>query len=77
MECDAVLKAHLLSQQDSLLVNDMAESGAEGELLQRRLGVKEEQNGELTGKNKIHLNIPLSNRSNQCLQILFLVVHQC
>ncbi|XP_044226325.1 vacuole membrane protein 1-like isoform X2 [Thunnus albacares] len=37
-----------MGKNDSLLVNDMAESGAEGELLQRRLGVKEEQNGELT-----------------------------
>lgn len=33
----------------------MAERGAEGEPPQRRLGVKERQNGELAGKNKIHL----------------------
>ncbi|KAM7374794.1 hypothetical protein PAMP_007431 [Pampus punctatissimus] len=44
----AVLKARLLSQQDVLLVNKMAESGAEGEQPQRRFGVKEQQNGELT-----------------------------
>lgn len=56
--CDAVLKARVLSQQDSSLVNEMAESGAEGDLPQRRLGVKEQQNGELTGKNKIHLIYP-------------------
>ncbi|XP_070773239.1 vacuole membrane protein 1-like isoform X3 [Enoplosus armatus] len=33
---------------DSFLANEMAECGAEGELPQRRLGVKEQQNGELT-----------------------------
>ncbi|TMS14312.1 Vacuole membrane protein 1 [Larimichthys crocea] len=43
-----MLKACLFSQQDSLLVNKMAECGAEGELPQRRLGVKDQQNGELT-----------------------------
>ncbi|XP_069003131.1 vacuole membrane protein 1-like isoform X2 [Embiotoca jacksoni] len=32
----------------------MAECGAEGELLQRHLSVKEQKNGELTGKNKCH-----------------------
>ncbi len=47
----AVLKACLSSQQD-FLVNKMAELGAEAELPQRRFSVKEQQNGELTGKNK-------------------------
>ncbi|TKS83643.1 Vacuole membrane protein 1 [Collichthys lucidus] len=47
MKC-MMLKACLLSQQDSLLVNKMAECGAEGELAQRQLGVKDQQNGELT-----------------------------
>ncbi|KAE8288011.1 Vacuole membrane protein 1 Transmembrane protein 49 [Larimichthys crocea] len=47
MKC-VMLKACLFSQQDSLLVNKMAECGAEGELPQRRLGVKDQQNGELT-----------------------------
>lgn len=68
---DAVLKARLFSQQDSLMVNEMAECGAEGELPQRRLGVKEQQNGELTGKKQKTTNIQLSNRSNLCLKILF------
>lgn len=49
---NAVLEAHLFSLQDSLQVNEMAEYGAEGEVTQRRLGVKEQQNGELTGKNR-------------------------
>ncbi|XP_042074779.1 vacuole membrane protein 1 isoform X4 [Haplochromis burtoni] len=44
---DAALKARLLSQQDAFQMNEMAKCGAEGELLQRRLGVKEQQNGEL------------------------------
>ena len=48
-------RAFLLSEQDSLLVNKMAESGAEGELPPRRLVVKEQKNGEATGKNKVHL----------------------
>lgn len=71
----AVLKASLFSQQDSFLVNEMAECGAEGELPQRRLGVKEQQNGELTGKNKTS-NIQLSNRSKLCLKTLLLSVRQ-
>uniref|UniRef100_A0A3Q1ALS2 Vacuole membrane protein 1 n=1 Tax=Amphiprion ocellaris TaxID=80972 RepID=A0A3Q1ALS2_AMPOC len=44
--CDAVLKACLFSQQGSLQGNDMAECGAAGELPQRRVGAKEQQNGE-------------------------------
>uniref|UniRef100_A0AAX7TR63 Vacuole membrane protein 1 n=1 Tax=Astatotilapia calliptera TaxID=8154 RepID=A0AAX7TR63_ASTCA len=44
---DAALNARLLSQQDAFQMNEMAKCGAEGELLQRRLGVKEQQNGEL------------------------------
>uniref|UniRef100_A0A669C1V9 Vacuole membrane protein 1 n=1 Tax=Oreochromis niloticus TaxID=8128 RepID=A0A669C1V9_ORENI len=44
---DAALKACLLSRQDAFQMNEMAKCGAEGELLQRRLGVKEQQNGEL------------------------------
>lgn len=51
-------------------MNKMAESGAEGELPQRRLVVKEQKNGEVTGKNKVHL----IHRSNPCLHILFLIV---
>lgn len=47
---DAALKARLLSRQDAFQMNEMAKCGAEGELLQRRLGVKEQQNGELGGK---------------------------
>lgn len=47
---DAALNARLLSQQDAFQMNEMAKCGAEGELLQRRLGVKEQQNGELGGK---------------------------
>lgn len=47
---DAALNARLLSQQDASQMNEMAKCGAEGELLQRRLGVKEQQNGELGGK---------------------------
>lgn len=39
------------SQQDPFLVSEMAERGVEGELTQRLLGVKEQQNGEVTGKN--------------------------
>lgn len=46
--CDAVLKACLSSWQDSFQINNMAKCGAEGELPQRRLGIKEQQNGELT-----------------------------
>lgn len=47
---DAALKRRLLSQQDVFQMNEMAKRGAEGELVQRRLGVKEQQNGELGGK---------------------------
>lgn len=60
-----MLKAGLFSQQDFFPVNEMAECGAEGELPQRRLGVKEQQNGELTGKNKSLPNLiyTLSNKN--------------
>ncbi len=51
---DAVLTAHFFFSA-GLSGVEMAESGTEGELPQRRLGVKEQQNGELTGKNKSHL----------------------
>ena len=45
-------------------LKEMAEYEAAGERPQRRLSVKEEQNGELTGKNKKH-------RLNPCLKMLY------
>jgi len=53
--CDSVLKARLFFQQNSFPVNEMAEYEAEGELPRRRLGVKEQQNGDRTGKDKMCL----------------------
>ena len=62
--CDAVLKACLLSQQDSPQMKKMTACEAKSELPQRRLGVKEQKNGELTGNN----NVQLSTGSNPCLR---------
>ena len=49
---DTMLVSHLFSQQVSFLVSQMAECGVKGEVTQRCLGVKEQQNGEMTGKNR-------------------------
>lgn len=47
-----VTPARLLFPQDSFLVNGVAESEAESQLSQRHLGVEEQQNAELIGKDK-------------------------